>query len=199
MKLCHLPACKSWMELLARTFSELASFELHLLKSTSSEHSTRTDLIVDQYPAISIKNPERTNRSAGEAIQIKIQGGSQKCPTQWKKCLCDGMNKTWQPFLGKSDSNYTAGHGLPALVNCMSPMVQNATSWLLGRKASPAVGWMSYAHSKSKRTPASYCMPVMHHLVDMTASSSSHQTQMLACTFSHRINARMLLCTGTKQ
>ena len=76
-----------------RTFSELA-FELHLVQSSSSQHSTRTDLIIDQYPDIYIKNPEKTNRSAGGAIQIKIQGGSQKCPTQSKKCLCDGRNKT---------------------------------------------------------------------------------------------------------
>ena len=77
-----------------RTFSELAGYVFQLVKSTSSQNGTRTDLIMDQYPEVSIKNPEREKRGAGGAIQIKIQDGNQTCPTQWKKFLSDGSSKT---------------------------------------------------------------------------------------------------------
>ena len=179
-----------------RTFSELASFELHLVKSTSSQYKTRTDL----YPTIYIKSPERTNRSARGAIQIKFQGGSLKYPTQWKKYLCDGRNKKGQAALLVQE--WQQPHCRAQFTGIGELYVTHGAecqSWLLGRMASPAVGWMNYAYSKRKRTLTSYCMPaVMHHLVDMTATSSSHQTQMLARTFSHRINVRMLYCTSTK-
>ena len=49
---------------------------------------------MDQYPDVSIKNPEWAKRSAAGTIQITIQDGNQKCPTQWKKFLSDGGNKT---------------------------------------------------------------------------------------------------------
>ena len=48
-----------------RTFSELASFVFQLVESTSPQERTRTDLIMDQYPYVSIKNPERAKRNAG--------------------------------------------------------------------------------------------------------------------------------------
>ena len=113
----------------------------------------RTDLIMDQCPAISIKNPERTNRSAGEAIQIKIQGGSQKWSTPWNKCVMAEISQTWQPFVCKSSSSHTAEQCLPALVNCMWPMVRNATSCLLGRKASATVGGRTMHTARESRHP----------------------------------------------
>ena len=48
---------------------------------------------MDQYPDVSIKNPERERRGAGRSIQIAINHGNHKCPTQWKKYLSDGSNK----------------------------------------------------------------------------------------------------------
>ena len=48
---------------------------------------------MDQYSDVSIKNPERKRRGAGRNIQIGINHGNQKCPTQWKKYLSDGSNK----------------------------------------------------------------------------------------------------------
>ena len=76
-----------------RTFSCLASFVFQLVKSAASQDRTRTDLIMDQYPDVSIKNPERERRGAGGSIRIAIDHGNQKCPTQWKKYLSDGSNK----------------------------------------------------------------------------------------------------------
>ena len=111
-------------------------------------------------------------------------------------CVMPWIRQTWQPLLCKSGSNHTAGRSLPALVSRMivTPCAE-CHKLVAGRTVSPAVGWMKYAHSKRKWTPASYCTPAMHHLVSMTASSSSHQTPMLACTFSHRINGEdALLC-----
>ena len=82
------------LKTIPKTFGELASYIFQLLKLTSSHQHTRIDLIMDQYPDISIKNPERTKRASGGTLQVKIQGSSQKCPTQWKKFLSDGSNKT---------------------------------------------------------------------------------------------------------
>ena len=82
------------LKCIPRTFSELASFVFQLVESTSPQERTRTDLIMDQYPDVSTKNPERAKRSARGTIQITIQDGNQKCPTQWKKFMSDGGNKT---------------------------------------------------------------------------------------------------------
>ena len=48
------------MKYVPRTFSCLASYVFQLVKSAASQDRTRTDLIMDQYPDVSIKNPERT-------------------------------------------------------------------------------------------------------------------------------------------
>ena len=48
-----------------RTFSCLASYVFQLVKSAASQDRTKTDLIVDQYPDVSIKTPERERRGAG--------------------------------------------------------------------------------------------------------------------------------------
>ena len=104
-----------------RTFSRLASYVFQLVKSAASQDRTRTDLIMDQYPDVSIKNPERERRGAGGSIQIAINHGYQKCPTQWN------------------------GHDCIAI------------------------------------------------------KSPDTDVAVLACTFSHSINAKMLFCIDTKQ
>ena len=48
---------------------------------------------MDQYPDVSINNPERDWRGACVSIQISVNHGNQKCPTQCKKYLSDGSNK----------------------------------------------------------------------------------------------------------
>lgn len=82
------------LKVVRRTFRDLASYVFQLMKSNSSRERTRTDLIMDQYPEVSIKNLEREKRGTGGTIQITIQDGNQKCPTQWKKFMRDGRNKT---------------------------------------------------------------------------------------------------------
>ena len=62
----------------SRTFSSLASYVFQLVKSAASQDRTRTDLIMDQYPDVSIKNPERERRGAGGSIQIVINHGNHK-------------------------------------------------------------------------------------------------------------------------
>ena len=76
-----------------KDFSSLASYVFQLVKSAASHDRTRTDLIMDQYPDVSIKNPEKEQRGAGGSIKIATNHGNQKCPTQWKKYLSDGSNK----------------------------------------------------------------------------------------------------------
>ena len=75
------------------TFSSLASYVFHLVTPLASQDRTRTDLIMDQYPDVSIKNPERERSGAGGSIQIAVQHCNQMCPTQWKKYLTEGSNK----------------------------------------------------------------------------------------------------------
>ena len=75
------------------TVSSLASYVFHLVTPLASQDRTRTDLIMDQYPDVSTKNPERERSGAGGSIQIAVQHDNQMCPTQWKKCLTEGSNK----------------------------------------------------------------------------------------------------------
>ena len=83
------------MKYFPRTFSSLASYVFPLVKSAASQDRTNTDLIMDQYPDVSIKVPERERerRGAGGSIQITINHGNHKCLTQWKKYLSHGSNK----------------------------------------------------------------------------------------------------------
>ena len=75
------------------TFSSLASYVFHLVTPVASQDRTRTDMIMDEYPDVSINSPEREQCCAGGSIQIAINHGNQMCPTQWKKYLTDGSNK----------------------------------------------------------------------------------------------------------
>ena len=49
------------LHILEERASCLASYVSQLVKSAASQDRTRTDLIMDQYPDVSIKNPEREN------------------------------------------------------------------------------------------------------------------------------------------
>ena len=82
-----------FMKGVPKTCSSLSSYVFQLVKSAASQDMTRIDMIMDQYPDVSINNPERERRGAGGSIQIAINHGNQKCPTQWKIYLTDGSNK----------------------------------------------------------------------------------------------------------
>ena len=75
------------------SFSDLAELVFNKVLHTA-KRASRVDFVSDLYPEISIKNTERSKRAKGGTIRIKITGGTQKCPTQWKKFLSDGRNKT---------------------------------------------------------------------------------------------------------
>ena len=52
-----------------RAFSCLASYVFQLVKSAASQDRIRTDLIMVQYPDVSINNPERKRRGAGGSFK----------------------------------------------------------------------------------------------------------------------------------
>ena len=81
------------------TFEELAATIFHIVVPQRTL-ARRIDFITDTYPEISIKNPEREKRASQGTVRIKITGGQQKCPKQWKKFLSSGDNKkTLRRFL----------------------------------------------------------------------------------------------------
>ena len=71
-----VPASAVWilarlhsMKDVPRTFSSLASYVFQLVKSAASQDRTRTDLIMDQYPHVSTKNPEIVQQPEGVTLQ----------------------------------------------------------------------------------------------------------------------------------
>ena len=76
------------------TFGELAETILHYLVKLGLQFKCeRVDLMIDQYPEMSIKNVEQSHRAVGGTQQLQIYGRDQKTPTQWKKFLSDRTNK----------------------------------------------------------------------------------------------------------
>ena len=186
-----------------RTFSELASFAFKLVESTSPQESTRTDLIMDQYPDVSIKNPERAKRSAGGTIQITIQDGNQKCPTQWKKFLSDGGNKTkLASFLVKE---WQQQHDLAKLEAFGTFYITHGsechklTAGENGVDCSRVDELCTSQEEADTRMllHASHASPNGHEYVVIKLPDTD--VAVISCAFSHDINARLLFCTGTKQ
>ncbi|GBL96154.1 hypothetical protein AVEN_118710-1 [Araneus ventricosus] len=76
------------------TFGELARTLLKQLFNTATElNCTRVDFVTDSYPDISIKQGERSQRSAVGVQLFKIASENQPIPKQWKKFLALGVNK----------------------------------------------------------------------------------------------------------
>ena len=73
------------------TFKEIANT---VLKALMIRNARRIDFVTDQYPDISIKNTERNRRTAEGSLLVKITGGNQRRPQQWKKFLAHGKNKS---------------------------------------------------------------------------------------------------------
>ena len=74
------------------TFEELPAAVFHSVVPTTTL-ARRVDFVTDRYPDVSVKNPERTKRASQGIVKVKITGGGQKCPKQWKKFLSSGENK----------------------------------------------------------------------------------------------------------
>lgn len=110
------------------TFSELATLLFNTITMGQSESRQRVDFVADQYPAISIKNVERTRRSSKGTILVNITHGSQKCPRQWKKFLGDGRNKeNLIEFLFKQWSGARFAHRLTYVDLFVTHVVQEPT------------------------------------------------------------------------
>ena len=91
-----------------RTFGEFAdSIFDYLVKLTRQCKANRLDVVADRYPAISIKNSERSKRAAQGVQRIHILNKDQNIPKQWKKYLSSGENKeSLIVFLCDHWSNY---------------------------------------------------------------------------------------------
>ena len=77
-----------------QTFGDLAEKILQIIVNCAgASHATRIDFVSDRYPAVSIKNLERSKRAASGVTQIRIGGSIQKVPRQFKKFLSLGQNK----------------------------------------------------------------------------------------------------------
>ena len=73
------------------TFKEIAKT---VLKPLMIRYAKQIDFVTDRYPDISIKNTERNRRTAEGSLLVKITGGNQRRPQQWKKFLGHGKNKS---------------------------------------------------------------------------------------------------------
>ena len=173
------------------------------MKSAASQDRTRTDLIMDQYPDVSIKNPEREWRGAGGSIQIAINHGNQKCPTQWKKYLSDGSNKAnlasfllqeWQKpeyFVRFADFGLLfVTHGMEChkLTAGENGIDCNRVDELCARQEEADTRIL--LHASHAASNGHDCIAI---------KSPDTDVAVLACTFSHSINAKMLFCIDTKQ
>ena len=74
------------------TFEELAVTIFHTVVPQRT-FARRIGFVTDRYSEISAKNPERQRRASQGTVGVKITGGRQKCPKQWKKFLSSGENK----------------------------------------------------------------------------------------------------------
>lgn len=185
-----------------KTFSELAHQVFQLVKSYAHQKQ-RVDLVMDQYPDISIKSPEHTRRGACGSLTMTIQGGNQKCPTQWKKFLCSGANKTqlasflvneWQRseyvprFAGLGILYVTHGSECHMLVpgdKCINSVRVEELCTEQEEADTRVLLHASHMASQGYR-----CIIIRSPDTDIA---------VLACSFSHDIDARLLFWTGTKQ
>ena len=191
------------MTYVPRTFSSLASYVFQLVKSAASQDRTRTDLIMDQYPDVSINNPERERRGAGGSIQITFNHGNQKCPTQWKKYLSDGSNKAnlayflvqeWQKpvyfvrFADFVSLFVTQGMECHKLTATENGIDCNRVDELCTQQEEGDTRIL--LHASHAASNGHDCIPIQSPDTDVA---------VLGCTFSHSINAKMLFCIDTKQ
>ena len=191
------------MKYVPRTFSSLASDVFQLVKSAASHDRTRTDLIMDKYPDVSIKNPERERRGAGGSIQIAINHGNQKCPTQWKKYLSDGSNKAnlasflvqeWQTpeyferFADFGSLFVTHGMECHKLTAGENGIDCDKVDELC--KQQDEADTRILLHASHAASNGHDCVAI---------KSPDTDVAVLACTFNHRIKSNMLFCIDTKQ
>ena len=83
-----------------------------ILKLARQWKATRIDFVADRYPAISIKNPERTRRIGNVGVQkVRVFSKEQSVRKQWKKFLTLGENKeSLISFLCEHWCTYASSH-----------------------------------------------------------------------------------------
>ena len=185
-----------------KTFKDLATNVLEVLKSTSN-NPTRTDLVMDQYPELSIKNPERAKRGASGVLQMRILGRHQRRPAQWKKFLSDGVNKTnlamflveelQQPEYASISKGFgplyiTHGDGCHMFVESDGCVKSSGVDQLCTSKEE--AGTRILLHASHAASEGHACIII---------KSPDTDVAVLACAYSHQINAILLSCTGTRQ
>ena len=150
---------------------------------------------MDQYPDVSIKNPERERRGAGGSIQIAINHGNQKCPTQWKKYPSDGSNKAnlasflvqqWQKpeYLIRFEDfgSLVVTHGM------------ECHKLTAGENGIDCNRLDNCVHNRRKLTPGFYFILAMPHPMGMIALRSSHPIQMWRSLRARSVTALMPIC-----
>ena len=96
-----------------KTFGELCdAIFSSILKLARLWKATRIDFVADRYPAISIKNPDRTRRIGNVGVQkVRVFSKEQSVPKQWKKFLTLGENKeSLISFLCERWCTYASSH-----------------------------------------------------------------------------------------
>ena len=146
---------------------------------------------------------ERERRGAGGSIQIAINHGNQKCPTQWKKYLSDGSNKAniayflvqeWQKpeyfvkFAYVGSLFVTHGMECHKLTTGENGIDCNRVDELCAQQEEADTRIL--LHASHAASNGHYCIAIKSFDTDVA---------VLACTLSHSINAKMLFCIDTKQ
>ena len=90
-----------------KTFGDFADsvFEF-VIKLAQDCRAKRLDFVADHYPALSIKNTERTRRATQGVQRVHIYGQDQKIPKQWNKFLSSAENKESLEFFIKHWTSY---------------------------------------------------------------------------------------------
>ena len=74
------------------TIADLADQVFSVIMHMES-NAVRIDFVADRYPEVSIKGLERLKRGLTGSLIVRLGGGAQRCPKQWKKFVSRGENK----------------------------------------------------------------------------------------------------------
>lgn len=184
-------------------FTELATNVLQMIISTVPNNKPRIDLVMDQYPVISIKNPERMKRAKEGSLKIDIQEGKQKCPTQWKKFLSDGNNKTNVAAFFLQEWQHQDYFTNLARLHTLYVTHGEECHMLTALDNNIACSKVDNLCTKQEEADTRMLLHASHAASDghtcIIIKSPDTDVAVLACYFSHQIDARLLFCTGTKQ
>ena len=187
-----------------RTFADLAETVFTMATTSFRTHGPRVDFVVDRYPDISIKAAERSKRAKSGSLAVNITHRTQKCPSQWKKFLSVGHNKTTlvQFLLREWSSN----------VNLYAPRLHNRQLFVTSQAScvvlsSPdgqtiheeAVPELTCTHEEADTRLLLHASHASNAgYADVVIKSPDTDVAVLACHFSWDIQATLFFRTGTK-